>query len=178
MIPKALAIPSTNQLKALNGELQQEIANNRELRDSLERMVYSRTEELENIRSEVTMQAQRYRALAQSLEEVIVVTNKQGEIIERQSSWEAFTGQQWSDDAGYDIYSAIAEEHHAEFKSLCPLNNNDKDFKAPSKANLKIFSNSKQGFVLCEVTLSPVINENGELVEQIAVIKHWYLYGY
>ena len=172
MIPKALAIPSTNQLKALNGELQQEIANNRELRDSLERMVYSRTEELENIRSEVTMQAQRYRALAQSLEEVIVVTNKQGEIIERQPSWEAFTGQQWSDDAGYDIYGAIAEEHHAQFKSLCPLNNNDKDFKAPSKANLKIFSNSKQGFVLCEVTLSPVSNENGELVEQIAVIKH------
>jgi PAS domain-containing protein len=168
MIPKALAIPSTDQLKNLNGELQNEVATNRELRDSLERMVYSRTEELENARMEVEKQARRYRTLSRSLSDIFFVADRDGKFLEPQLGWERLTGQVWSAESGYDIPAAIAESDREIFRDAWK---NNKSVRKTIKLELKLHSKQHEAYRQCVMTISPIMNDSDALVEWIAAIK-------
>jgi PAS domain S-box-containing protein len=114
LLPRALALPSPTQLQSANArlavnatELGYAIDELRRTRDELERRVEERTAELHRANEALTHSEERYRLLVQTLTSVVWATNADGEIIEPQPSWEAYTGQGWEQYRGWGRIEAF-----------------------------------------------------------------------
>jgi PAS domain S-box-containing protein len=135
LIPQALALPSPTQLQQANQQLQAEIVERerveeelRKYQNHLEDLVTKRTSEItetnEQLQQEITERQrileilrrseERYRSLIEATSQIIWDTSPEGQLVDEQPGWSAFTGQTYDECKGWGWLNAIHPDDQAQ----------------------------------------------------------------
>lgn len=120
MIPKLLAIPSPTQLRAINADLQDEVARHgdtmtqlRRARDELEERVEARTAELREANKRLADSEAQLRAVIQTAPDGIVIIDRNGVVQLFNRACEEIFGYQPDEVLGQNVSMLMPEPHRS-----------------------------------------------------------------
>ncbi|MDH5560609.1 MAG: PAS domain-containing sensor histidine kinase [Deltaproteobacteria bacterium] len=106
----------------------------------------------------------RYRSLVNSNVCIFFVTDPSGAFIEKQVSWEKFTGQSWDEHKGFGWLSMIHEEDRVKFRDLW-----SEAIENVSLCDMegRVWCVEKNAFIYFFASVVPIINKDGSLREWV-----------
>jgi len=110
----------------------------------------------------------RYHSLLMASAAVVWVSDPTGEILERQPTWEAYTGQRWEDYRGDGWITAVHPDDRAAFSREWVEAR--RTGAAISKTQGRIWSQSHRTWRACQARAVPVLGSDGTVLEWIGAI--------
>jgi PAS domain S-box-containing protein len=117
---------------------------------------------------ELARREERYRALVTASSSIVWTTDREGEFVETQPSWEEFTGQTWEDQRGAGWINAIHPEDRATFKAAWEKAT---ETRSSFEVSGRVWRQGRHRYRHFHARLAPVLDLNGAVREWVCTLN-------